>query len=87
MLTLPMLSPNQVRRRYYGVILLSVALGLLFWGTLVFQPVLTGWRQTAYGILCTFVASGACGLALWELTASLFSMRRSLAALRRRSNV
>lgn len=62
-------------RRWLACCCLAVAWALANWGSMVLQPYLTGWRFTAWWLLCAGLASLSVVLASMEVLAAWRGLR------------
>jgi MFS family permease len=61
--------PTDARRRWFGLLLLGVAAGMLIWGETILKPVLSGWMFMAYWGLCFLITFATILVALIDIRA------------------
>lgn len=71
-----MLEGVDVRRRWRGMLCLTVAAGLLVWGQTVLEPVLQGVSYVLYWLVCFGLTLAAILIALLDIRATRRRVRR-----------
>ena len=64
-----MLRPADARRRWFGVLCLALAAGMLFWGQTILEPQLRGVGFLIYWLICFVLTIGAICVAIFDIRA------------------